>query len=294
MFSTVCAHFHCGETSLFLLLERCYVALIARPPQPWHVTIGSSLMLLACSWPLTLLKTQLIWSWSSSLSLWSQCKDFLKAGKGVYKDLCRRLPLYPSDFTDGNYLKWPQSFLILFVNWIHQVVEHLILFQFVISSMTHLGITGKDRCLLKYTTTAIFLYIAILLPAIAFGSLNDESTRGEIGERGSRAFSHTVVNVLSSAIDTLSFVFSGRCSEDHRWPEHRRSDLCFICWVTTCHSTHHCTTGHLHQRCVLSSVWSISKGENKEKTNKQSQNMHAGNPWDKVNNSVDWVEIIGC
>lgn len=30
-------------------------------------------------------------------------------------------------------------------------------------------------------TTAIFLYIAILLPAIAFGSLNDESTRGEIG-----------------------------------------------------------------------------------------------------------------
>uniref|UniRef100_A0A4W6FLW4 Solute carrier family 4 member 11 n=1 Tax=Lates calcarifer TaxID=8187 RepID=A0A4W6FLW4_LATCA len=71
-----------------------------------------------------------------------QCKDFFKAGKGVYDDLRRRLPLYPSDFTDG--------------------------------------ITGKDRSLLKYTTTAIFLYIAILLPAIAFGSLNDESTRGEI------------------------------------------------------------------------------------------------------------------
>uniref|UniRef100_A0A3Q3VS18 Bicarbonate transporter-like transmembrane domain-containing protein n=1 Tax=Mola mola TaxID=94237 RepID=A0A3Q3VS18_MOLML len=71
-----------------------------------------------------------------------QCKDFIKFGKGVYGDLRRRLPLYPSDFTDG--------------------------------------ITGKDRCLLKYTTTAIFLYIAILLPAIAFGSLNDESTRGEI------------------------------------------------------------------------------------------------------------------
>ncbi|XP_059201983.1 solute carrier family 4 member 11-like [Centropristis striata] len=69
-------------------------------------------------------------------------KEFFKAGKGVYDDLRRRLPLYPSDFTDG--------------------------------------ITGKDRCLLKYTTTAIFLYIAILLPAIAFGSLNDESTRGEI------------------------------------------------------------------------------------------------------------------
>ncbi|KAM6953140.1 solute carrier family 4 member 11-like [Aplochiton taeniatus] len=68
--------------------------------------------------------------------------DFLKAGKGIYEDLRRRLPLYPSDFTDG--------------------------------------ITGKDRSLLKYSTTAIFLYIAILLPAIAFGSLNDESTRGEI------------------------------------------------------------------------------------------------------------------
>ncbi|XP_075868092.1 solute carrier family 4 member 11-like isoform X2 [Nelusetta ayraudi] len=71
-----------------------------------------------------------------------ECKNFLMPGKGVYEDLRRRLPLYPSDFTDG--------------------------------------IIGKDRCLLKYTTTAIFLYIAILLPAIAFGSLNDESTRGEI------------------------------------------------------------------------------------------------------------------
>ncbi|CAL8356029.1 unnamed protein product [Merluccius merluccius] len=68
--------------------------------------------------------------------------DFLKPGKGVYDDLRRRLPLYPSDFSDG--------------------------------------IVGPDRSLLKYTTTAIFLYIAILLPAIAFGSLNDESTRGEI------------------------------------------------------------------------------------------------------------------
>uniref|UniRef100_A0A8C8A223 Solute carrier family 4 member 11 n=1 Tax=Oryzias sinensis TaxID=183150 RepID=A0A8C8A223_9TELE len=74
------------------------------------------------------------------------CRDFFKAGRGVYNDLRRRLPLYPSDFTDG--------------------------------------ITGKDRCLVKYITTAIFLYIAILLPAIAFGSLNDESTRGEIVIRG--------------------------------------------------------------------------------------------------------------
>uniref|UniRef100_A0AAQ4PZS6 Bicarbonate transporter-like transmembrane domain-containing protein n=1 Tax=Gasterosteus aculeatus aculeatus TaxID=481459 RepID=A0AAQ4PZS6_GASAC len=76
-----------------------------------------------------------------------QFKDFFRVGKGVYDDLRRRLPLYPSDFTDGINI-------------------------------------GKDRCLLKYTTTAIFLYIAILLPAIAFGSLNDESTRGEIVIRG--------------------------------------------------------------------------------------------------------------
>uniref|UniRef100_A0A8C1F8D7 Bicarbonate transporter-like transmembrane domain-containing protein n=1 Tax=Cyprinus carpio carpio TaxID=630221 RepID=A0A8C1F8D7_CYPCA len=68
-------------------------------------------------------------------------KDFLRAGRGIYGDLCRRLLLYLSNFTD-------------------------------------------DESLLKYTTTAIFLCIAILLPAIAFGSLNDESTRGEIVIRG--------------------------------------------------------------------------------------------------------------
>ncbi|XP_041099736.1 sodium bicarbonate transporter-like protein 11 isoform X2 [Polyodon spathula] len=68
--------------------------------------------------------------------------DFLRAGRGIYTDLCRRLPLYPSDFTDG--------------------------------------IVGDNKTIVKYITTAIFLYIAILLPAIAFGSLNDESTRGEI------------------------------------------------------------------------------------------------------------------
>ncbi|XP_020499009.1 sodium bicarbonate transporter-like protein 11 isoform X1 [Labrus bergylta] len=74
-----------------------------------------------------------------------QCKDFFKAGRGIYEDFCRRLPFYPSDFTDG--------------------------------------IVGSNKTLLKYMTTAIFLYIAILLPAIAFGSLNDESTRGEIDVR---------------------------------------------------------------------------------------------------------------
>ncbi|KAK6306801.1 hypothetical protein J4Q44_G00219490, partial [Coregonus suidteri] len=70
------------------------------------------------------------------------CKDFFRAGRGIYEDLCRRLPLYSSDFTDG--------------------------------------IVGSNKTVLKYMTTTIFLYIAILLPAIAFGSLNDERTRGEI------------------------------------------------------------------------------------------------------------------
>uniref|UniRef100_A0A674D1Y3 Solute carrier family 4 member 11 n=1 Tax=Salmo trutta TaxID=8032 RepID=A0A674D1Y3_SALTR len=75
-----------------------------------------------------------------------KCKDFFRPGRGIYEDLCRRLPLYSSDFTDG--------------------------------------VVGSNKTVLKYMTTAIFLYIAILLPAIAFGSLNDERTRGEIVIRG--------------------------------------------------------------------------------------------------------------
>ncbi|XP_052469386.1 solute carrier family 4 member 11 isoform X2 [Carassius gibelio] len=70
------------------------------------------------------------------------CRDFFKVGRGIYEDLCRRLPLYPSDFTDG--------------------------------------LVGNNKALVKFMTTSIFLYIAVLLPAIAFGSLNDETTRGEI------------------------------------------------------------------------------------------------------------------
>uniref|UniRef100_A0A8C1S7T9 Solute carrier family 4 member 11 n=1 Tax=Cyprinus carpio TaxID=7962 RepID=A0A8C1S7T9_CYPCA len=69
-------------------------------------------------------------------------RDFFRVGRGIYEDLCRRLPLYPSDFTDG--------------------------------------LVGNNKALVKFMTTSIFLYIAVLLPAIAFGSLNDESTRGEI------------------------------------------------------------------------------------------------------------------
>ncbi|KAK3573866.1 hypothetical protein QTP86_032863, partial [Hemibagrus guttatus] len=75
-----------------------------------------------------------------------KCRDFFRVGRGIYEDLCRRLPFYISDFTDG--------------------------------------IVGNNKALVKYMTTSIFLYIAVLLPAIAFGSLNDEITRGEIVIRG--------------------------------------------------------------------------------------------------------------
>lgn len=42
------------------------------------------------------------WSKISPLPFFCpQCKDFFKAGRGIYEDFCRRLPFYPSDFTDG-------------------------------------------------------------------------------------------------------------------------------------------------------------------------------------------------
>lgn len=45
-----------------------------------------------------------------------------------------------------------------------------------------LGIIGNNKAIGKYITTMIFLYFACLLPSIAFGSLNDENTRGAIGK----------------------------------------------------------------------------------------------------------------
>uniref|UniRef100_A0A9J8AHP7 Bicarbonate transporter-like transmembrane domain-containing protein n=1 Tax=Cyprinus carpio carpio TaxID=630221 RepID=A0A9J8AHP7_CYPCA len=106
--------------------EVCYVILILAPP----LTVTSQIYLnLFC----------IFVGVFCGLFVYSFVKDFLRAGRGIYGDLCRRLLLYLSNFTDDESLS-----------------------------------------LLKYTTTAIFLCIAILLPAIAFGSLNDESTRGEI------------------------------------------------------------------------------------------------------------------
>ncbi|XP_007958187.1 sodium bicarbonate transporter-like protein 11 [Orycteropus afer afer] len=69
-------------------------------------------------------------------------KDFLSVGKGIRDDIARRFPVYALDFTDG--------------------------------------IIGNHKAVGKYITTTIFLYFACLLPTIAFGSLNDENTKGAI------------------------------------------------------------------------------------------------------------------
>lgn len=133
-----------------------------------------------------MLLTLLDKSWLNS-EFSPQCIDFFKPGKGVYDDLRRRLPLYPSDFTDGT-----DNILTVF----HLIEESV---DFYIC-LIHQGITGNDRTLLKYTTTAIFLYIAILLPYIAFGSLNDESTRGEIGKVALSLTSCTESTILISQL----------------------------------------------------------------------------------------------
>ncbi|XP_006874917.1 PREDICTED: sodium bicarbonate transporter-like protein 11 [Chrysochloris asiatica] len=70
-----------------------------------------------------------------------QRKDFFSVGKGIWDDIVRRFPVYPLDFTDG--------------------------------------LIG-DKAVGKYITTTIFLYFTCLLPTIAFGSLNDENTKGVI------------------------------------------------------------------------------------------------------------------
>ncbi|XP_044537732.1 sodium bicarbonate transporter-like protein 11 [Gracilinanus agilis] len=70
------------------------------------------------------------------------CHQFLKLGKGIMEDIARRFPVYTLDFTDG--------------------------------------VIGSNKALGKYLTTMIFLYFACLLPSIAFGSLNDENTKGAI------------------------------------------------------------------------------------------------------------------
>ncbi len=63
-------------------------------------------------------------------------------GLGIREDLSRRLPHYVSDYKDGlTGVKTPQ----------------------------------------KVLSTTLFLYFACILPAIAFGVLNDHNTHGKIG-----------------------------------------------------------------------------------------------------------------
>jgi len=66
---------------------------------------------------------------------------FFNVGRGIRNDLARRLPLYVSDFKDG-------------------VVGH--------------------KSIQKTISTTFFLYFSILLPAIAFGNLQDGNTDGRI------------------------------------------------------------------------------------------------------------------
>ncbi|NXM12230.1 S4A11 protein, partial [Ploceus nigricollis] len=82
---------------------------------------------------------------SHALPSFLQLHDFLNIGKGISDDIARRFPVYALDFTDG--------------------------------------IIGNNKAIGKFITTMIFLYFACLLPSIAFGSLNDENTRGAIDVR---------------------------------------------------------------------------------------------------------------
>lgn len=70
-------------------------------------------------------------------------RNLCQFGQGIREDLCRRLPHYISDYIDGVVgYKTPQ----------------------------------------KVLSTTFFLYFACLLPAIAFGVLNDHNTHGKIGK----------------------------------------------------------------------------------------------------------------
>ncbi|NXF11567.1 S4A11 protein, partial [Smithornis capensis] len=81
----------------------------------------------------------------TALPSFLQLHQFLRVGKGICDDIARRFPVYALDFTDG--------------------------------------VIGNNKAIGKYITTMIFLYFACLLPSIAFGSLNDENTRGAIDVR---------------------------------------------------------------------------------------------------------------
>ncbi|KIH66050.1 hypothetical protein ANCDUO_03626 [Ancylostoma duodenale] len=102
--------------------------------------------------------------------------------RGLTEEFKRRLAVYPSDFTDG--------------------------------------VTGH-RTTQKLFSTVVFLYFACLLPAIAFGVLNDDNTNGQISElpcknpekkkENSFKYSHADVRkvIIAQAIGGIFFSLFG-------------------------------------------------------------------------------------
>ncbi|KTF90638.1 hypothetical protein cypCar_00044881, partial [Cyprinus carpio] len=167
--------------------EVCYVILILAPP-----LTTSPLPSRSPRWRKRPTHTGTNHSRSEAERGSGHVKDFLRAGRGIYGDLCRRLLLYLSNFTDDENLSVAGAEVFVAVWFLSP------------------GILDANRSLLKYTTTAIFLCIAILLPAIAFGSLNDESTRGEIAH--SCMLKSGLVSDCALPISVVIFSFVGSYS----------------------------------------------------------------------------------
>jgi sodium borate transporter 11 len=72
-----------------------------------------------------------------------QEERFCQFGRGIQNDVLRRLPHYVSDYRDG----------FMDTRTVHKIIS-----------------------------TTMFLYFACILPAIAFGVLNDHNTEGKIGK----------------------------------------------------------------------------------------------------------------
>lgn len=87
----------------------------------------------------------------------------LEFGKGLWEDFTRRVRLYPSDFRDG--------------------------------------FVGPPRTIQKTVATIWFLYFGILLPTIAFSSLNTSQTHGHMGDLRKA--------IIGQAIGGLGFALLG-------------------------------------------------------------------------------------
>lgn len=209
------------------------------------------------------------------ICLYVQCKDFLKAGKGVYSDLRRRLPLYPSDFTDGEMVIFICFIVIVFYFKIIPPANWLPLLSDLFDNVFVLWKSGfavfwlfwfccfKNHCNdpLRHNWEGSLpaevhyhCYFPLHCHSVACYCLwLTEWRKHERRDRWASVCYILFKCCLLVSTDILSFLFCARCAEDHCWPEHWRSDLCLVCWLTTSHSTDHCTAGHLHKRCVMTS-----------------------------------------